>query len=364
MKQEIEWVSKMKKNRKKTGIILIAVLLLAVFVFAGGNIYLYQSLKVAKEEKFAAAEEQEALEKKIEKLEKEEETLRKEIEEEKKKTEELGQGQTAQKEGNAENLPNISEDEDNKETENNSKSTEESDNIKLVMDAHIAERVGAGEDWQIYVKRLSDGLEISAGSGQMRSASLIKLYIMGAVYNCYDEIASENGKETVDRLLSSMITVSDNDSANSLTAMLGKGDSEAGKAVVNDYCSQNGYNDTSMGRMLLESNAKGENYTSAVDCGKFLEGIYNETMPHSAEMMALLKQQERTGKIPAGIPEEVETANKTGELDIVENDVAIIFNGNAPYILCVLSDNVSDAAGARENIKNLSSDIYWTIQQG
>lgn len=339
------------------------MLLLAALIFAGGNIYLYQSLNAAKEEKLAAEEEQKALEKKIEKLEQEEETLRKEIEEEEKKTEQLGQEQTAQKEEEAETLPNASEDEDDKVTENNSESTEESDNIKLVMDAHIAERVGAGEDWQVYVKRLSDGLEVSAGSGQMRAASLIKLYIMGAVYGDYDEIVSENGKEAVDSLLSSMITVSDNDSANSLTAMLGKGDSEAGKAAVNDYCSQNGYKDTSMGRMLLESNAKGENYTSAADCGKFLEGVYNETMPHSAEMMALLKQQERTGKIPAGIPEGVETANKTGELDIVENDAAIIFNGDAPYILCVLSDNVSDAAGARENIKNLSGDIYNSMSK-
>lgn len=334
------------------------MLLLAALIFAGGNIHLYQSLNAAKEEKLVAEEEQKALEKKIEKLEQEEETLQKEIKEEKKKTEQLGQEQTAQKEEEAETLPNASEDEDDKVAENNSESMEESDNIKLVMNAHIAERVGAGEDWQVYVKRLSDGLEVSAGSGQMRAASLIKLYIMGAVYSDYDEIVNENGKETVDSFLSSMITVSDNDSANSLTAMLGKGDSEAGKAAVNDYCSQNGYKDTYMGRMLLESNAKGENYTSAADCGKFLEGVYNETMPHSAEMMALLKQQERTEKIPAGIPEGVETANKTGELDIVENDAAIIFNGNAPYILCVLSDNVSDAAGARENIKNLSADIY------
>ena len=75
------------------------------------------------------------------------------------------------------------------------------DNIKLVMNAHIAERVGAGEDWQVYVKRLSGGLEVSAGRGQMRAASLIKLYIMGAVYSDYDEIVNEDEKETVDSLL-------------------------------------------------------------------------------------------------------------------------------------------------------------------
>lgn len=31
-----------------------------------------------------------------------------------------------------------------------------------------------------------------------------------------------------------------------------------------------------------------------------------------------MRQQERTGKIPAGVPENIETANKTGELSDVE----------------------------------------------
>jgi beta-lactamase class A len=78
-------------------------------------------------------------------------------------------------------------------------------------------------------------------------------------------------------------------------------------------------------------------------------------------MMNLLKQQERRGKIPAGVPEGVIVANKTGELDYVENDAAVVFRDNCPYILCVMSENVENASVARQTIVNISSDVYSSI---
>ena len=62
----------------------------------------------------------------------------------------------------------------------------------------------------------------------MQAASLIKLYIMGAVYENYDQITGQYGRDSVDSNLYSMITVSDNDAANTLTTYLGGGDSAAG----------------------------------------------------------------------------------------------------------------------------------------
>ena len=93
-----------------------------------------------------------------------------------------------------------------------------------------------GEAWQIYVYRLKDGARASLGQGRMTAASLIKLYIMGAVYSSYDNIVATNGQEQVDKLLNAMITVSDNDSANTLVGMLGNGDNAAGQEAVNTYC--------------------------------------------------------------------------------------------------------------------------------
>ena len=227
--------------------------------------------------------------------------------------------------------------------------------------SNVSDRINVGENWQVCVLRLSDGAEEIVGSGKMIAASLIKLYIMGAVYEDYDTIASQNGKESVDNLLRAMITISDNDAANALTRMLGQGDATVGRSVVNDYCNRNGYVDSNMGRMLLETGTDCENYTSAKDCVMFLKDIYQGKVSYGEDMMNLLKQQERRGKIPAGVPEGVIVANKTGELDYVENDAAVVFRDNCPYILCVMSENVENASVARQTIVNISSDVYSSI---
>ena len=86
--------------------------------------------------------------------------------------------------------------------------------------------------------------------------------------------------------------------------------------------------------------------------------------PHADQMLNLLKQQQRIGKIPAGIPEGVETGNKTGELADVENDAAIVWAGETPYILCVMADQLTDTQAAREKIVALSSEIYSQIKEG
>lgn len=236
------------------------------------------------------------------------------------------------------------------------------DGIQEALSSQISDRVSAGENWGTYVCRLSDGAEAVAGDGKMVAASLIKLYIMGAVYEDYDNITNTNGKDKVDGLLYSMITVSDNDASNTLTKMLGKGDAAAGRAAVTSYCAENGYNDSSMGRMLLETGTDRENYTSAKDCGKFLRAVYDKKVTHADDMLSLLKQQTRTGKIPAGVPAGVQTANKTGELANVENDAAIVFKEGNPYILCVMSGNLSAPGDAQKLIKNISADVYEKIK--
>ena len=232
------------------------------------------------------------------------------------------------------------------------------DAVRETVLANISGLQEAGERWQVYACRFSDQAEEVVGSGRMTAASLIKLYIMGAVYEKYDSITNQNGKGEVDGLLRSMITVSDNNAANTLTGMLGQGDPAAGRVAVTDYCNRNGYTDTDMGRMLLETGTDRENYTSVRDCGMFLKKIYSGEIPYGEDMMNLLKQQERRGKIPAGVPQGVVVANKTGELDFVENDAAVVFKDNCPYILCVMSENVRDASAARQTIVQISSGVY------
>lgn len=74
-----------------------------------------------------------------------------------------------------------------------------------------------------------------------------------------------------------------------------------------------------------------------------------------------LKQQTRTGKIPCRCSRGVETANKTGELDTVENDAAIIWSGDSPYILCVMSEDITNAGAARNHIVAVSQQVYQSV---
>ena len=130
--------------------------------------------------------------------------------------------------------------------------------------------------WSVYICDLPGESEGGLNAGSMQAASLIKLYIMGAVYEQYDSIIGQYGKEAVDSALYSMITVSDNDCANTLVNYLGSGNSSAGMQAVNSFCQTHGYTDTSMGRLLLADTSTGDNYTSAEDCADFLKEVYDE----------------------------------------------------------------------------------------
>lgn len=215
--------------------------------------------------------------------------------------------------------------------------------------------------WAVFISDLVNGTEGSLNDQKMQAASLIKLYIMGAVYENYDQITGQYGRDSVDSNLYSMITVSDNDAANTLTTYLGGGDSTAGMQAVNSFCQAHGYDQTHMGRMLLASNENDDNYTSVGDCGHLLQEIYKQDTSgytHAADMFNLLKAQTRCNKIPAQLPEGVKTANKTGELDNVENDAGIIYDSKNDVVIVFMSQNLSSAGSAQNTIATLSRTIY------
>ena len=215
--------------------------------------------------------------------------------------------------------------------------------------------------WSELVSDLRNETEGSINDQTMQAARLIKLYIMGAIYENYDQIIGQYGKDSVDSNLHSMITVSDNDAANTLITYLGGGNSSAGMQAVNSFCQEHGYTQTHMGRMLLASNDQDDNYTSVNDCGHFLIEVYKEeesSYAHASDMYALLKAQTRQNKIPAMLPDGVKTANKTGELDNVENDAGIIYDAANDLVIVFMSQNLSSAGNAQNTIASLSRTIY------
>ena len=214
---------------------------------------------------------------------------------------------------------------------------------------------GYAGTWSVYCKRMDTGESFCLGDSPMTAASLIKLYVYGATRR-----AIENGAlnaASCESLLHPMITVSDNYSCNRLIDILG------GFGAVNAFIADYGFADSVLNRKMLASGP--ENLTSTKDCGALLEMLLNNAFispGSSAALLNDLRAQTRTGKIPAGVPRGVRTANKTGELTGVENDAAIVFSDACTYILCVMSDGVASGTAVR-NIKNISGRVYAFLNQ-
>lgn len=230
--------------------------------------------------------------------------------------------------------------------------------------------------WSVYVKDLETNEEIVLNDTPMYSASLIKAFVMAKTYedmNLVLEHEAEQMKTTaddekvqdkVDTLLWNMITVSDNESCNELGRLQSDThDFLDGARQVNKYIQEEGYTETSYQSTLLPSSSKlitlgGHNQTTVTDCGKLLEKIYRgECVSEEAseKMLNLLMNQENTSKIPEGLGVEVPTANKTGETDEDQHDIAIVYGTKTTYILCVMSENSSNAIA---NIRNISRVVY------
>lgn len=267
-------------------------------------------------------------------------------------------------ESDTQNADNQEEsDTENTESEN-SASPVVLETLNEQITAAISAEQAKGTVVSVYAENLSTGGTASIGSRQLQAASLIKLFIAGCIYEHPDvPETQENYDNETEELIRRMITVSDNDATNTLVTRLGSGDPANGMALVNEYCKTHNFPDTHIGRLMLDFNASDDNYTSVNDCGHFLSEIYRNELAGSENILSYMKQQERTGKIPAGVPAEIETANKTGELDNVENDAAVIWENQGAYTLCVILNQLPDTSAGRTLITELSSMVYNYMEE-
>ena len=236
--------------------------------------------------------------------------------------------------------------------------------------------------WSVYVKNLNTGEEILLNNTPMYAASLIKAFVMADTYANMDEVLEHEAaqmKTTVDNpevkvkvndLLWNMITVSDNESCNELGRLQSaKHDFLDGAQKVEDYIKEEGYEDTSYQTTIHPSSSPtlslgGHNTTTVRDCGLLLERIFKgECVSWSAsqEMLNLLMNQENTAKIPSGITADIPIANKTGETDEDQHDIAIVYGPKTTYILCVMSKDFQNADTAVENIRSISRTVYYYL---
>ena len=236
-------------------------------------------------------------------------------------------------------------------------------------------------EWSAYVKNLDSGEEILINNQSMYSASLIKAFVLADSYKEMENVMANEGqklkkeadspevKVKVDDLICNMITVSDNESFNELVRLQSeKSDFKEGAEKINEYLKEEGYGDTSVQHTLAPSASPsiglgGRNTTSVKDCGMLLERIYKGdcvSKAASEEMLNILLQQEVDWKIPSGLSSDVKVANKTGETDTSQHDIAIVYGEKTTYIFCVMSQNCPEST-AIHNIRDLSRVVYYHL---
>ncbi|MCL5773481.1 MAG: class A beta-lactamase-related serine hydrolase [Firmicutes bacterium] len=172
----------------------------------------------------------------------------------------------------------------------------------------------------------------------------------------------EGSSVSYEELAGLMITKSDNTAADILINKLGMKN-------INSIAIELGCSATFLKRTIWDFAAidRGmDNTATPEDMMILLRAIYEGKAvdeASSASMINILKRQENRKMIPAYLPEGVEVAHKTGELNGILHDCGIIYMEKCPYILCLLGKNIKNKDEARKFWADFSLRIYKVMQK-
>jgi beta-lactamase class A len=245
----------------------------------------------------------------------------------------------------------------------------------------------------VYARTLAPGPPlVSMRAGEpFAAASIIKLAIMLTVYRAFDAgtarpsqtvrlrasdliggsptlaYARPGETYTLAALLRAMIQQSDNSASNTLISAFGFD-------AINQTARHAGMTGTRLGRHFagwVPADYISRNVTTPRDIGTLLyqiergsrEGMATVASYRSCRAMidTLLGQEDRT-KIARGLPPGTPCANKTGEIDGVRNDGAIVDPyGDDPYILVVLTRELTDTSAGNRGIAAIARRINAAV---
>jgi len=175
---------------------------------------------------------------------------------------------------------------------------------------------------------------------------------------------------TVKQLLWLMITQSDNTATNMLIRLVGR-------THVNATMASLGLHRTRLGD-YIRSETDTIRYalrTSPHDMLVLLDRIARDRLIDewsSREMLAILEGQTHNSLLPAPLPKDLKIAHKTGSLHDTLNDVGIVYDGDEPYVIAVMTTQLPDLDLGRAFIHRISllayDDLtrfsYWRQDQG
>ncbi len=137
--------------------------------------------------------------------------------------------------------------------------------------------------------------------------------------------------------------------ANEVTALarqLGATTLKVRRGVEDGKAFRAGINNTTTARDLMV-------LLRALTEGKFF------TPEHSDEMVDVLLRQEFNEALPAGVPDDVPVAHKTGSITKIKHDAGIVFPWDRrPYVIAVLVRGLSDETQSNALIANISRIVY------
>lgn len=232
--------------------------------------------------------------------------------------------------------------------------------VQKLMDRltqYIEQHKRLNETYSLALRLPDQGEQYLWNNGVQQSASTMKLFVMGAIYENYETYIARYGKTSIDNALYAMITVSDNESWKYLTSVLANGSYAQGVEVLTDWCKQHGYTQTRM-----ENRSYG-NFTSVYDSSKILQDIYLGKLKHAKAMEQLICQQRVPGRLLAGIPSSVKTGNKAGWLDNTSNDSVIVWMDDGVYILSFMATDLVDYNNCLNMMKTISNQTYLWMQE-
>jgi len=153
-----------------------------------------------------------------------------------------------------------------------------------------------------------------------------------------------------------MVAVSDNAAANILIDRVGKDNANAMLRGL-------GLAKTMLRRKMIDIAAArrgDENVATPQEMVRLLEAIYKEKALNKEASAALMKQLStlKQSYIPRLLPENVQVANKPGELEAVRTDSGIVFAPNRPFAVSVMTAYDRDERAAERGISEVALEAY------
>lgn len=225
----------------------------------------------------------------------------------------------------------------------------------------------------------SDSKPLIYQSRPMRSASMIKVFILGKamadvekgalsldepiILHDRDKVGgagviagwADGTAIPISQLLRLMITESDNTATNLMIDRLGMD-------AINEYMQAKGYKDSKLARKMMDTAAAAagrENMTSVNDLGTYFTRLWRQEGMSDASrtfMLDCLYGQTDTECFPQAFPD-AKIAHKTGELAGLYDDGGIIVRRNGPLVLVIMDDDIDSRGGTIHKMQKVAQRI-------